>query len=245
VFIGAGTVLNVATVLVGGSLGLLIGHKFPERTRTLVTQTLGLFTLVIAGSSVASGLSPALSAQVGPNAPMLIVLGALLIGGITGSLIRLEDRLDGLAGFLQSRLASRTNTSTFVEGMVTSTLVFCVGPLAILGSLSDGMGLGPQQLAVKAMMDGFASVAFASSLGVGVLASVIPLAVYQGLLTLAGFGLGNFLSTGEIDALTATGGVILLGLALRIIGVHKIAIGNLLPALVVAPALTALVGALV
>lgn len=244
-FIGAGTVLNVATVLVGGSLGLLIGHKFPERTRTLVTQTLGLFTLVIAGSSVASGLSPALSAQVGPNAPMLIVLGALLIGGITGSLIRLEDRLDGLAGFLQSRLASRTNTSTFVEGMVTSTLVFCVGPLAILGSLSDGMGLGPQQLAVKAMMDGFASVAFASSLGVGVLASVIPLAVYQGLLTLAGFGLGNFLSTGEIDALTATGGVILLGLALRIIGVHKIAIGNLLPALVVAPALTALVGALV
>ena len=244
-FIGAGTVINVAAVLAGGGIGLLLGHSFPERTRTLVTQTLGLFTLVIGGTSVASGLSEALKAEAGPNAPMLTVLGALLLGGIAGSLMRLEQRLDGLAERLRSRIASGANTSTFVEGAVTSTLVFCVGPLSIIGSLSDGLGAGPQQLAVKAMMDGFAAIAFASSLGVGVLASVIPLAVYQGTLTLLGFALGNVLSPGQLDALTATGGVILLGLGFRLIGARRIAVGDLLPALVVAPALTALVGAIV
>ena len=243
-FIGAGTLTNVATVALGSGLGLLVGHRFPERTRELVTQILGLFTLVIAGSSVASGLSPALTAEVGPNAPLLVVLGALLIGGIVGSLLRLEDRLDGAAERLRERVATGARPSTFVEGAVTSTLIFCVGPLAILGSLSDGLGQGPQQLLVKSVMDGFASIAFASSFGVGVLMSVIPLGLYQGLLTLLGAVAGNFLSTGEVDALTATGGVILLGLGLRLAGITRLPVGDLLPALVLAPALTALVGAL-
>jgi len=245
VFIGAGTAINVVTIAVGSGIGLLIGAKFPDRTRELVTQVLGLFTLVIGGSSIASGLSAALSAQVGPNAPMLIVLGSLLIGGIIGSIVRLEQRLDGAAERLRAKVAARSQASTFVEGAVTSTLVFCVGPLAILGSLMDGLGQGPQQLLIKAVMDGFAAIAFASSFGIGVLASIIPLVVYQGLLTLVGFFAGNFLSAGEIDALTATGGVILLGLGLRLAGIKKIPIGDLLPALVLAPALTALVGAFV
>lgn len=242
VFIGAGTVINVVAIALGGLLGLLIGHKFPERTRGLVTQILGLFTLVIAGRSIAAGLSAAFSQQVGSTAPLLIVLGSLLVGGIVGSLVRLEDRLDRAAEWLRGKVARGAQASSFVEGAVGATLVFCVGPLAILGSLADGLGQGPQQLLVKSIMDGFASIAFAASFGVGVLASIIPLALYQGGLTVIGVLAGSFLTAGEVDALTATGGVILLGLGLRLAGIKAVPIGDLLPALILAPALTALVG---
>lgn len=245
VFIGAGTVINVVAIALGCLIGLLIGHKFPERTRQLVTQILGLFTLVIGGRSVAAGLSAAFSQQVGTTAPMLIVLGCLLIGGIIGSLVRLEQRLDGAAEWLRTKVAARSSASRFVEGAVTSTLIFCVGPLAILGSLADGLGQGPQQLLIKSIMDGFASIAFASTFGIGVLASIIPLAVYQGCLTLLGLAAGSFLTAGEVDALTATGGVILLGLGIRLAGIVKVPIGDLLPALILAPAATALIGWLI
>jgi len=243
-FIGAGTVINAAAIIVGGVLGMLIGPRFPERTRTLVTQVLGLFTMVIGARSIVSGLSTALAEQAGPNAGLLIVLGALLVGAVIGSLVRLEQRLDGGVEFLRGKLAAKSRESSFVEGAVTSTLVFCVGPLAILGALSDGLGDGPQQLLIKAAMDGFASIAFASSFGIGVLFSAIPLVIYQGLLTVLGLLVGNFLAQGEIDALTATGGVILVGLGFRLAGIKKIPVGDLLPALVIAPIATALVGAL-
>ena len=244
-FIGAGTVINVVAILLGGGLGLLIGNRFPARTRKLVTQTLGLFAFVIAGTSIASGLSDAFRAEVGPNAPMLIVLGSLLIGGVIGSLLRIETRLDGLTEKARVRFAARQESSRFIEGAVGSTLIFCVGPLSIIGSLADGLGQWPQQLLIKSAMDGFAAIAFASSFGVGVLASVVPLAIYQGLLTLLGALAGNFLSPGEVDALTATGGVILLGLGARLTGIKRIKIADLLPALVLAPAITILVGRII
>lgn len=243
-FIGLGTVVNVVCVLAGSALGVLAGHRLPERTRELVTTTLGLFTLVLGGRAVAAGISDALAAEVGNDARLLVVLGALLLGGIAGSLLQLEHRLDGGAAWLHDRFASRTEGSRFVEGAVTSTLVFCVGPLSILGSLSDGLGNGAEQLLVKAVMDGFAAIAFASSFGIGVMASVIPLALYQGLLTLLGFALGNFLPAAHIDALGAAGGVILLGLGLRLAGIKAIPVGDLLPALLVAPLLVAGVGLL-
>ena len=241
-FVGAGTVINVAAIIIGCGLGLVAGQRLPEKTRTLITQILGLFTLVIGGSAIASGLSTALREQVGPNAPMLIVLVSLLIGGITGSLLRIEERLDAVTERLRQKVASRQQSSTFVEGAVTSTLVFCVGPLAILGSLTDGLGQGQQQLLVKSVMDGFAAIAFASSFGIGVAVSILPVAIYQGLLTLLGAAVGNFLSPAEIDALTATGGVILLGLGIRLAGIKQVTVGDLLPALILAPALAALVG---
>ena len=234
--------INVVTVVIGSLLGLAIGHRLPERTRALVTQILGLISLVIGAQSIASGLSDAFAAEVGPNARLLVVLGSLLIGGLIGSAMRLEDRLDGSAARLRSLFAKDADENTFIEAAVTATLIFCVGPLSILGSLSDGLGNGADQLIVKATMDGFASIAFASSLGIGVIFSVIPLTIYQGSLTLLGLWLGNFLPVGQLDALTATGGVILLGLGFRLSGIKAIPIGDMLPALLVAPLLTAVVG---
>jgi uncharacterized membrane protein YqgA involved in biofilm formation len=241
-FIGLGTAVNVVTVVAGSAVGVLVGHRLPERTRDLVTTVLGLFTLVLGARAVTSGISDALGAAVGPDARLLVVLGALLLGGIAGSLLQIERRLDRGAELLHDRFASRTEGGRFVEGAVTSTLVFCVGPLSILGSLSDGLGHGAEQLLVKAVMDGFAAIAFASSFGIGVMAAAIPLALYQGLLTVLGFALGNFLPAAQVDALGAAGGVILLGLGIRLAGIKQVPVGDLLPALVVAPLLVALVG---
>ena len=244
-FIGAGTAINVATVVIGTLIGLAAGHRFPVRSRELVTQVLGLVTLVIGGLSVADGMSEAFAAEVGAGARLLVVLGALLIGGLLGSALRLEERLDGAADWLRSRIAREADQATFIEAAVTATLIFCVGPLAIIGSISDGLGNGAEQLIVKAVMDGFAAIAFAATLGVGVMASVIPLVIYQGAITALGWWLGDFMPAAHVDALTATGGVILLGLGFRLSGIKQIQIGDLLPALIVAPLLTAGVGALV
>ncbi len=241
---GSGTVLNVATILVGSGLGVLLGHRLPERTRGTVTDALGLVTLVLGGLNVADGLgSPDYIAAVGTSATVLIVLGAMLIGGIVGSLARIEDRLARGGAVLKRRLTSHGSAGQdrFVEGYVTASLVFLIGPLAILGSLSDGLGRGIDQLALKSTLDGFASIAFAASFGWGVAASAISVAVLQGLLTLAGVLVGGLLPVSYVDATTATGGVLLLGVGLRLLAVKQVPVGDLLPALVVAPALVALV----
>jgi uncharacterized membrane protein YqgA involved in biofilm formation len=255
---GLGTAVNVATVLAGSGLGLLLGHRLPQRTRDTVTDGLGLVTLLIGALSAAEVGSTDLSAAVGGSAPVLIVLGSLLVGGILGSLVDIEGRLDDLGGWLRGRLgrggaggetedsgtgADEPARERFLEGFVTASLVFCVGPLTILGALSDGLGLGAEQLYLKAVLDGFASIAFAASLGVGVLASALTVAVVQGLLTAVGFVLGDFLPPAHLAAITATGGLLLLGVGLRLLRIRQVPVGNLLPALVVAPLLVALVGA--
>ncbi len=246
-FIGVGTVANVATVLIGSALGLWLGDRLREGTRTLVTQILGLFTFLIAGLSMTRIMSADLSNAVAGSA-MLIILGSLLVGALLGSWMRLEDRLDNVAGWLQSRMRAGSgdvDKQRFVTGFVTATIVFCVGPLTILGSLSDGLGLGADQLLMKAVMDGFASIAFASSLGVGVMASALAVGVIQGSLTLLGLLLGNVLSTASVDALTVTGGVVLLALGFRLLDVVRIKVADMLPALLVAPAATWVVSVVV
>jgi uncharacterized membrane protein YqgA involved in biofilm formation len=246
VFPGIGTAVNVCTVLVGSTFGVLVGHRLPARTRDVVTDVLGLVTLLIAGTEAASVADHSFRSAVGDVAPTLIVLGSLLIGGIAGSLLRLEDRLEGLGGFLQARLAGRggADRQRFIEGYVTSSLVFCVGPLTVLGSLSDGLGQGADQLFLKSVLDGFASIAFAASLGWGVTASALSVLVVQGALTAVGAGLGQVLSGAGVAALTAAGGLILVGVALRLLRIRNLPVADLLPALVVAPVLTALVHAL-
>lgn len=276
-FPGIGTAVNVATVLIGSSLGLLLGARLPTRTRDTVTDALGLVTLLIGALSAAEVGSAALAAAVGSSAPVLIVLGALLLGGIAGSLLDIEARLEDFGGWLRTRLSRRggvrrhvpAGTFTedltanlpagslsadlayreqaarerFIEGFVTASLIFCVGPLTILGSLSDGLGRGPDQLMLKAALDGFASIAFAASLGAGVMASVVAIVVVQGSLTLVGVLVGGVLPEAYIAAITATGGLLLLGVGLRLLQIKAVPVGNLLPALLVAPALVALVAA--
>ncbi len=245
-FVGAGTVLNVATVVTGAGIGVLLGHRLPERTRDVVTDGLGLVTLLVAALNAAAVVDRGLAAAIGSSAPVLIVLGALLIGGIGGSLLRVEERLEGIGGVLQRRLMPATDSSgsgraRFIEGFVSSSLVFCVGPLAILGSLSDGLGRGIDELALKATLDGFASIAFAASLGWGVAASALSVAVVQGTLTVLGLALGGFLPEPHLTGLTATGGLLLVGVALRLLRIRPVHVGDLLPALLVAPILVEIV----
>ncbi len=253
---GAGTVLNVATVLVGSGAGLLLGHRLPERTRAVVTDALGLVTLLAAALSASAVLDAPLAAAVGSGAPVLVVLGSLLVGGVVGSLVRVEDRVAALGGWLQTRLGGASGRSDdpglpaehraatrerFVQGFLTASLLFCVGPLTVLGSINDGLGRGIDQLALKSTLDGFAAVAFASTFGVGVAASALTVAVVQGGLTLVGVGLGDVLPAAHVSALTATGGLLLVGISLRLLRVRDVPVGDLLPALLVAPLLTQLV----
>lgn len=244
---GTGTVVNVAAVLVGSAVGRLAGDRLPQRTRDLVTDGLGLVTLLIAATSAAAVLDADLAQLVGDSAPLLIVLGAVLVGGIAGSLLRLEDRVEAFGGWLQRRLAGGQDSEErqrFVEGYVVASLIFCTGPLTILGALNDGLGKGADELYLKSALDGFAAVAFAAAFGWGVAASVITLVVVQGGLTLLGIGLGDVLPDAHLAAITATGGLLLVGVALRLLDIKKVAVADLLPALVVAPILVEAVGAL-
>ena len=244
---GLGTAVNVATVLVGALLGRLLGNRLPVRTRDLVTDALGLVTLLIAATSAVAVLDADLAARVGDSAPMLIVLGSLVLGGIVGSLLRLEVRVESLGGWLQRRLAGDTGSverHRFIEGFVVSSLLFCTGPLTILGSLNDGLGNGADQLYLKATLDGFAAIAFAASFGWGVAASAITVVVVQGGLTLVGVVLGDVLPDAQLAAITATGGLLLVGVALRLLRIREIPVADLLPALLVAPVLVQVAAAI-
>ncbi len=240
---GIGTAVNVATVLLGSTAGVLLGNRLPVRTRDVVTDALGLVTLLIAGTSALAVLDADLARVVGSSAPMLIVLGSLLVGGITGSLLRLESRVESFGGWLQSRLSGETGSverHRFIEGFVTASLLFCTGPLTILGSLNDGLGNGADQLYLKAVLDGFAAIAFAASFGWGVAASAVTVIAIQGSLTIVGTLLGDVLPAAHLAALTAVGGLLLVGVALRLLRIREIPVADLLPALVVAPLLVQL-----
>lgn len=256
-FPGVGTAVNIATVLIGAGLGALLGNRLPQRTRDVVTDALGLVTLLVAGVTVLAVQDEGFSDAVGQSAPILIVLGALLIGGIVGSLLHLESRLEGFGDWLRHRLtrnreegapAERPEASgaraRFIEGFVTSSIIFCAGPLTILGSLSDGLGRGADQLFLKATLDGFAAIAFAASFGWGVAASAVTILIVQGSLTLVGFALGDVLTTAEVSAISATGGLLLIGVAIRLLRLRAVPVADLLPALLVAPILTWIVAGL-
>jgi uncharacterized membrane protein YqgA involved in biofilm formation len=239
---GIGTAVNVLTVLVGASIGVLLGNRLPHRTRELVTDALGLVTLLIAATSAVAVLDPALAAYVGSSAPMLVVLGALLVGAIVGSVLRIEAGLEGFASLVQRRLQGAGDDAgaerhRFIEGFVTASLVFCTGPLTILGSLNDGLGNGADQLFLKSALDGFAAIAFAAAFGWGVAASVVTVIAVQGPLTVLGLALGDVLPDAHLAAITAAGGLLLVGVALRLLRIREIPVADLLPALLVAPVL--------
>jgi uncharacterized protein len=228
-----GTLLNAFTVLIGGTLGTLLGHRFPQRMQETVFAALGLFTMAIGMSSALVTRNP------------LIVLGSLLVGALLGEALRLEERLERFGGWLQARLArDKGGASRFVEAFVTASLVFCVGPLTIQGAIEDGLTGDYTKLAIKSMLDGFAALAFATTLGPGVLASIIVILGFQGGIALLAQAGSAFFTPPMITELTATGGVLLLAISLRLLELKKIRAANLLPALFVAPAAIALMDAL-
>lgn len=222
-----GTLVNVATILVGGFLGLLLGSRLPERVRQTVIAGLGLFTL-------AYGLKLFLSTQ---NA--LAVLGSLLIGVLLGEWMQIDRALQQLGIWLESRFAKTedgVSDNRFVRGFVTASLVFCVGPMAILGSIQDGLTGDYQTLVVKAVLDGFGALAFASSLGVGVLFSAGIVLLYQGTISLLAVQVQSVVTDAMMVEMNATGGVLLLAIALSsLLEIKKLRTGNFLPALVIAP----------
>jgi uncharacterized membrane protein YqgA involved in biofilm formation len=242
-FIGLGTVINVVAVLVGSTIGIAIGSRITKTATSLITDILGLITLLGATSAIIPLWSPQFISSFPKGASLLVILASMLLGGLIGSALSLETRLDSFGENLRKRFRA-SNESPFVEGFVSSSLLFVIGPLAILGSVSDGMSQGIDQLILKSSLDFFASMAFASTLGWGVAASIIPVAVYQGFWTVIGFASGSILSQYQIDAMTVCGGLMLVGIALRLLDIKRIAVANLLPALVIAPLLATAVHAL-
>jgi uncharacterized protein len=231
-----GTFINIAAVLVGGAFGLLFGARLPERVRQTVIAGLGLFVAAI-------GVQMAIKMQ-----QPLIVLGGLLIGGILGEWWRIEDGLRWLGAWLESRFTSGSSnekSSRFIRGFLTASLVYCIGPLAILGSIQDGLTGDYSLLAIKSVLDGFASLAFASSLGVGVLFSSLVILVYQGSLSLLAAQAQAVITPAMTNEMTAVGGILLVGIAIsNLLEIKPIRVGNFLPALVVVPLIVAILAAL-
>lgn len=238
-FVGAGTLVNVIAILAGSSLGIAAGARLTKKSQSLITDVLGLITALGAASALSPLWSPIFESSLPQGSTLLVILASMLLGGLLGSALSLETRLDTFGENLRKRFRA-SQESPFVEGFVSASLLFVVGPLAILGSVSDGMSQGIDQLILKSSLDFFAAMAFASTLGWGVAASAIPVAIYQGAWTILGLAIGSVLSQYQIDAMTICGGLMLVGIALRLLDIKKIAVANLLPALVIAPLLATL-----
>jgi hypothetical protein len=237
---GIGTVINVFTIVGGTLVGLIVGRYISERIRLTVEQAVGMTTLVL-------GIATAAKTD-----NIVFPLVSVVLGGIIGESLRIEDRFESLGNWVrrkvevksQSGWMSRTSLTTlhsrFVEGFVTATLLFSIGPMSILGSIDDGLGRGAQILIVKAALDGLVSVLFAATMGWGVAISAVIVGIYQGLMTLGASGLDAILTDRMVHEMSATGGIMILGIALRFMEVKPIRVGSLLPGLFVAPVLVAL-----
>jgi uncharacterized protein len=223
-------------VAAGTGIGVTVGARMPARVQQRVMSGLGLIVLVIG-----IDLALAWGREDTDTQTPLFVLGGILLGGLIGEALSIEDRLEALGGRLQDWLSRPGRHSTLSEGFVTASLLFCVGSLAVVGSIQDGLENDPSTLATKAVLDGFAAIALASTLGWGVGLSVIPILLYQGGITL-GAGFVEELLQGEaLAVLISAGGIMIVGIALRFLEVADVKVGNFLPALVVAPALVGLV----
>jgi uncharacterized membrane protein YqgA involved in biofilm formation len=227
-----GTLINIGTILLGTAIGLLLGHRLPAAMQERVMFGLGMVTLVL-------GIDNALEWRA--TTP-LIVFGAVLLGGLLGEWIGIERRLGQLGDAIQVRV-SRGGSSRVSEAFVTSSLLFCVGPLTVVGSIQDGLTGDYQTLASKALLDGFASIAFAAALGWGVALAAGTVLVVQGSITLAAGLFENVLGEGTeaLAALVSAGGVLIIGISLKLLGLKDVKVGNYLPALVLAPCIVGLV----
>lgn len=225
-----GTILNTITVLIGAAIGVALGSRFPERMRQTVMAALGIMTLIVGVSMAIPG-----------NA--LIVLFSLLIGGIAGELLDVDGKLNGFGQWLEKRFSRGGETGSFTRGFVTASLVFCVGPMTILGSIQDGLAGDYRLLAIKSLLDMFTALAFASTLGIGVAFAALTVLIVQGgialLAMLVGTALGDVsAATPWIIQMTATGGAVIIGIALLLLEVKKVRVANFIPAILIAPLIT-------
>ncbi len=226
-----GTILNVATVLIGGALGTALGQRLPEKMRQTVMHGLGLVTIAV-------GLRMALD-----TANILIVMGSVLLGCILGEWWQIEERLQAAGDALQARIGVGT-AGTLAQGFVTASLIFCVGPMTVLGSIRDGLVGDYSLLAIKSLLDGFAALALASSLGIGVLFSAVTVLVFQGSLSLLARLAQVAMSEAMIGEMTATGGVIIMGIGLVLLDLKRIRVASFLPGIFIAPLIVAVLTAL-
>ena len=233
-----GTVVNAIAVLVGGTLGTFLGSRLPEKMRQTVVYGLGLVTAVV-------GMQMALGTQ-----DVLLIMGSVLVGGVLGEWWQIDSGLEAAGRWLEARFGgSKGDERSITRAFVTASLVFCVGPLTILGSIQDGLTGDSSLLVIKSMLDGFAALAFAASMGPGVILAVLTIGVFQGGLSLAAMGLGGALGavtreTPWVIEMTAAGGVLMLGISLLLLDLRKIRVANLLPATILAPLAQILLGRL-
>ncbi len=225
-----GTIINIITVLVGGTIGMAFGSRLADRILNTVIAGIGLFAAAIGIQMFLKNQNP------------IIILGSLLVGGIAGEWWKIEDRLQGFGGWLEKKFIGSSNKdessggNRFIKGFLTASLVFCVGPMTILGSIQDGLTGDYSLLAIKSVLDGFAALAFASTLGIGVLFSIIVILLYQGGLSLVAFQAQAIITDGMMAEMTAVGGILLIGLAISsLLEIKPIRVGNFLPALLIAP----------
>jgi uncharacterized protein len=222
-----GTIINVIAIIAGSLIGIIFGARLPDKLKDTVVNGMGLFTAAI-------GLQMFLE-----TGQSLVVLGALIIGAVLGEWWRIEDGIANLGLWLQEKFTGSSEggtSSRFVRGFLAASLLYCTGPIAIMGSIQDGLTGDFQLLAVKSVLDGFISIAFASTLGIGVMFSILPVFVYQGGISLLSGTLSSVITEAMMTEMTATGGVILFGLAISsLLEIKKIRVGNFLPAILVAP----------
>jgi hypothetical protein len=233
-----GTIINVFSILIGAGIGVALGHRLPANISRTLTDALGLVVLVIGGLNLIALTDTSFVAAVSSAGTLLVVLASLVLGSVLGSMLRIEQRLSHFGTWLQLKASRGGDKEKFIEGFVNASLLFTIGPMAVLGALQDGLGQGFDVLALKSTLDGLTSVAFAAALGWGVAFAAIPVGIWQGLLTLLAASAGAFMSDALVASITATGGVLLLGTGLRVLQIRMVSVADMLPALVLAPLIT-------
>ena len=233
-----GTIINVFSILIGAGIGVALGHRLPANISRTLTDALGLVVLVIGGLNLIALTDISFVAAVSSAGTLLVVLASLVLGSVLGSMLRIEQRLSHFGTWLQLKASRGGDKEKFIEGFVNASLLFTIGPMAVLGALQDGLGQGFDVLALKSTLDGLTSVAFAAALGWGVAFAAIPVGIWQGLLTLLAASAGALMSDALVASITATGGVLLLGTGLKVLQIRMVSVADMLPALVIAPLIT-------
>jgi uncharacterized protein len=236
--VSLGTIINVFSILIGAGIGVALGHRLPANISRTLTDALGLVVLVIGGLNLMALTDSSFAAAVSSAGTLLVVLASLVLGSVLGSMLRIEQRLSHFGTWLQLKASRGGDKEKFIEGFVNASLLFTIGPMAVLGALQDGLGQGFDVLALKSTLDGLTSVAFAAALGWGVAFAAIPVGLWQGLLTLLAASAGALMSDALVASITATGGVLLLGTGLRVLQIRMVSVADMLPALVLAPLIT-------